>query len=61
MKPVTHADLRFLGQDLARPECVVTTARGDVFASDRRGGIARVRDGGPPELDRPASRYSVPS
>jgi sugar lactone lactonase YvrE len=50
MKPVTHADLRFLGQDLARPECVVTTARGEVFASDRRGGIAKVQDGGPPEL-----------
>ena len=47
---VTRADLTFLGQDLARPECVVVTARGDVFASDRRGGIARVRDEGPPEL-----------
>ena len=47
---ITRADLTFLGQDLARPECVVVTARGDVFASDRRGGIARVRDEGPPEL-----------
>jgi SMP-30/Gluconolactonase/LRE-like region len=47
---VAPADLTFLGQDLARPECVVVTARGDVFASDRRGGIARVRDGRPPEL-----------
>jgi hypothetical protein len=47
---VTHADLTFLGQDLARPECVVVTARGDVFASDRRGGIARVHAGRPPEL-----------
>jgi hypothetical protein len=48
--PVTHTDLTFLGKDLARPECVVVTARGDVFASDRRGGIARVREQGPPEL-----------
>jgi SMP-30/Gluconolactonase/LRE-like region len=47
---VSHADLRFLGRDLARPECVVVTAQGDVFASDRRGGIARVHEDGPPEL-----------
>jgi hypothetical protein len=47
---VTQADLTFLGRDLARPECVVATASGDVFASDRRGGIARVHEQGPPEL-----------
>lgn len=47
---VGKADLTFLGQDLARPECVVVTARGDVFASDRRGGIARVHADRPPEL-----------
>jgi hypothetical protein len=47
---VTHADLTFLGRELARPECVVVTARGDVFASDRRGGIARVQGQSPPEL-----------
>jgi SMP-30/Gluconolactonase/LRE-like region len=47
---VTPADLVFVGQDLARPECVVVTARGDLFASDRRGGIARVHAGRPPEL-----------
>jgi hypothetical protein len=47
---VTRADLSFVGQDLARPECVVVTARGDVFVSDRRGGIARVHEGRPPEL-----------
>jgi hypothetical protein len=36
---VTVSDLQFVGHDLARPECVVTTATGDVYASDRRGGI----------------------
>jgi SMP-30/Gluconolactonase/LRE-like region len=44
------ADLRFVGQDLARPECVVATAQGDVFASDHRGGITRVREGRSAEL-----------
>jgi SMP-30/Gluconolactonase/LRE-like region len=47
---VTRADLAFIGRDLARPECVVVTARGDVFASDRRGGIARVHADRAPEL-----------
>jgi SMP-30/Gluconolactonase/LRE-like region len=43
---VTVADLQFIGQDLARPECVVVTATGDVFASDKRGGIVRLLPGG---------------
>ncbi len=45
---LTVADLDFFGQDLMRPECVVTTAEGAIFVSDKRGGIARVRP------DRPA-------
>jgi hypothetical protein len=47
---VELADLRFIGQDLARPECVLTTASGEVFVSDRRGGITRLRPGGGQEL-----------
>jgi sugar lactone lactonase YvrE len=43
---VAVPDLQFVGRDLARPECVVTTAQGDVFASDRRGGIMHLMPGG---------------
>jgi SMP-30/Gluconolactonase/LRE-like region len=43
---VAVSDLQFAGRDLARPECVVTTAQGDVFASDRRGGIMHLMPGG---------------
>ena len=44
---VTVSELEFVGQDLARPECVVPTANGDVFVSDGRGGITCLRaDGG---------------
>ena len=39
---VTLADLQFVGHDLARPECVVATAGGDLFVSDRRGGITHL-------------------
>ena len=40
----------FFGEGLQRPECVLTTARGDVFTCDRRGGIALVRQGKVPQL-----------
>lgn len=45
-------DLSFVGDGLSRPECVVATRRGDLFASHAAGGggIARVREDGPPEL-----------
>jgi hypothetical protein len=43
---VAVSDLQFVGHHLARPECVVATARGDVFVSDRRGGIMHLTPGG---------------
>jgi sugar lactone lactonase YvrE len=52
---IAVADLAFIGHDLARPECVVTTAQGEIYVSDRRGGIAQVRANGPPEILRPRS------
>jgi sugar lactone lactonase YvrE len=38
--------LRFVGGGLQRPECVLCTARGDVFSADWRGGVAHVRPDG---------------
>jgi hypothetical protein len=43
---VAVSDLQFVGHGLARPECVVATARGDVFVSDRRGGLMHLMRGG---------------
>jgi sugar lactone lactonase YvrE len=35
------------GQDLVRPECVLTNSRGDLFTADWRSGVAHIRpDGG---------------
>src|SRR5688572_16026206 len=45
-----------LGHDLARPECVHCTSQGDVFVSDWRGGVTRIRPDGTQQLiqgDRP--------
>lgn len=40
------ASLGFVGSGLVRPECVLATARGDLFSADWRGGVAhRLPDG----------------
>ncbi len=39
-----------LGADLGRPECVHCTAQGDVFVSDWRGGVTRIRPDGSQSL-----------
>jgi sugar lactone lactonase YvrE len=36
----------FTGDRFLRPECIVTTRRGDIYASDARGGIAHVDPAG---------------
>lgn len=40
-------DLTFVGRDLKRPECVLCTSDGSVFAADWEGGVTRIApDGG---------------
>jgi sugar lactone lactonase YvrE len=41
--PRKLSELSFVGGGFARPECVLTTAKGELLASDRRGGV-RVLD-----------------
>jgi sugar lactone lactonase YvrE len=38
--------VRFLGAGLVRPECVLATASGDLYAADWRGGVAHLRPDG---------------
>ncbi|MBY0329588.1 MAG: SMP-30/gluconolactonase/LRE family protein [Acetobacteraceae bacterium] len=40
----------FVGHDLDRPECVLATRRGDLYVSDRRGGVTRIAPDGTQEL-----------
>jgi sugar lactone lactonase YvrE len=44
------ASVRFIGRGLNRPECVLATARGDLYAGDWRGGVARIAPDGSHEL-----------
>ena len=39
-------DISFVGGSLARPECVLTIASGDIFAADWRGGVSHLRPEG---------------
>jgi sugar lactone lactonase YvrE len=43
-------DIHFVGSGLSRPELVLTTRSGDLFVSDKRGGIATFRREGPVKL-----------
>lgn len=42
--------MRFVGRDLARPECVLATATGRLFVSDRRGGVQAIDPDGAQRL-----------
>jgi sugar lactone lactonase YvrE len=39
-------DINFVGQGLHRPECVLTTQRGDIYAADWRGGVSHLEPNG---------------
>jgi sugar lactone lactonase YvrE len=39
-------DIRFIGSALRRPECVLATRAGDLYAADWRGGVAHLRPDG---------------
>ena len=43
---IAVASLDFFAAGLARPECVLATARGDLYVSDRSGGVCRIRPDG---------------
>ena len=43
MFSVDLSDLTYLGENLSRPECVLSTRSGDIFIPDKRGGISDVR------------------
>ena len=48
---LAHAlELCYLGTGLARPECVVATASGRLFVSDRRGGVQEIAPDGSQRL-----------
>ena len=47
---VDPADLRFIGKDLARPECILAERDGTLWSADARGGVMRINPDGTQEL-----------
>ena len=47
---VSLDQVEFIGHGLVRPECVLATSAGDLYASDWRGGVALLRADGTQEL-----------
>ena len=52
----TEPELRSLGHDLHRPECVLACASGRLFMSDARGGVTTI---GPDGTQRMIGRSSL--
>jgi sugar lactone lactonase YvrE len=43
---ISLSAVSMLGEGLSRPECVLATAKGDIFTADWRGGVAHLRPDG---------------
>jgi sugar lactone lactonase YvrE len=52
MRTAGLEQVELVGRELDRPECVHCTAQGDVFVSDWRGGVTRIRPDGSQALVR---------
>ena len=50
---VDPADIRFIGQDLQRPECILAERDGTLWAADARGGVMRIDPSGAQQLIAP--------
>ncbi|MGD8984002.1 MAG: SMP-30/gluconolactonase/LRE family protein [Desulfobacteraceae bacterium] len=47
---VDPAEIRYIGNDLQRPECILAEPSGTLWAADARGGVARISPDGAQEI-----------
>src|SRR5580658_8337201 len=47
---IDRSAIRYVGQDLQRPECILAEPDGTLWAADARGGVARIRFDGSQEI-----------
>ncbi len=50
---VNRDDIQYLGQDLQRPECILTEPDGTVWTADARGGVVKMNHNGLQEIINP--------
>jgi gluconolactonase len=47
---IDRSAIRYIGDDLQRPECILAERDGTLWAADARGGVARIRSDGSQEI-----------
>lgn len=47
---VNKKDIRFIGENLQRPECILAEADGSLWTADARGGVVHIKPGGSQDL-----------
>lgn len=47
---VDPSNIRYIGEDLQRPECILAERDGTLWSADARGGVVRINPGGKQEL-----------
>ena len=47
---VEPEDIRFIGEDLQRPECVLAEPKGTLWSADARGGVVMICPNGEQEV-----------
>ncbi len=60
LSPIPLESIEHIGSGLERPECVIATKRGDLYVSDKRGGVTRIGPDGRTELFVPKPARPVP-
>jgi gluconolactonase len=50
---VNRDEIKFIGKDLQRPECILTEPDGTVWSADARGGVVKINSNGTQQLIKP--------
>jgi hypothetical protein len=60
LAPIPLTAIDHIGNGLQRPECVIATRKGDLYVSDKRGGVTRIAPEGSTQLFVPKPARAVP-
>jgi sugar lactone lactonase YvrE len=59
LAPISLDAIEHVGSGLERPECVIATKKGDLYVSDKRGGVTRIAPDGSTQLFVPKPALPV--
>ena len=56
---VNRVEIKFIGKDLQRPECILTQPNGTVWSADARGGLMKINPNGSQKLIVPPTLSTI--